>query len=59
MKMKIEIEIEASETIRDTIKRGPFIVDNDGSGFKIVAGDIIIHRRKCKVKFLELNKEDT
>jgi hypothetical protein len=56
MKLKIEIEIEASETIRDTIKRGPFVVDNDGSGFKIIAGDVIVPRRKCKVKFHEITK---
>jgi len=52
MKLKIEIEIEASETIIETIKRGPFVVDNDGSGHKIKVGDnIVVPNRKCKIKY--------
>ncbi len=54
MKQTITIEVEASETILETIKRGPFVVDNDGSGHKIRVGDnIVVPSRKCKVTYTD------
>ena len=52
MKTIIQIEVEASETITDTIKRGTFAVDKDGSGHKITVGDnLVVPSRKCKVTY--------
>lgn len=52
MKTIIQIEVEASETITDTIKRGTFAVDKDGSGHKITIGDnLVVPSRKCKVTY--------
>lgn len=58
MKLHIEIDVDASETIVDTIKRGNFTIAKDGSGHKIQAGsDIVVPNRKCKVRFEEVPKE--
>lgn len=58
MKLHIDIDVEASETIVDSIKRGSFVVDNDGSGHKIRVGDnIVVPNRKCKVRFDETPKK--
>ena len=58
MKLKVTIEIEASETIVGTIKRGSFSVDKDGSGHKLVIGnDVVVPSRKCSIKFLT-NKDE-
>lgn len=52
MKLTITIEVEASETIVDTLKRGQFSVNRDGTGYKVQAGnDIVIPSRKCNMKF--------
>lgn len=51
MKLRISIEVDVSETIADTIKRGHFGVNRDGTGFKITAGDIVVPSRKCAVSF--------
>jgi hypothetical protein len=52
MKTIIQIEVDASETITDTIKRGTFTVDRDGSGHKITVGDnVVVPSRKCKVTY--------
>lgn len=58
MKLKVTIEIDASETICDTIKRGNFSVDKDGSGHKLVVGsDVVVPSRKCSIKF-STNKDE-
>ena len=51
MKLSISINVEVSETIADTIKRGQFSVNRDGTGYKVTAGDVVIPSRKCVVKF--------
>lgn len=52
MKLLVTIEVDASETIIDTIKRGNFSVDKDGSGHKLViSDDIVVPSRKCLVKY--------
>jgi len=52
MKLRIEIEIDASETIVDAVKRGNFNVNKDGSGHKLVVGnEIVVPSRKCSIKF--------
>ena len=59
MKLHIEIDVDASETIVDSIKRGSFVVDNDGSGHKIRVGDnIVVPNRKCKVRFTDAQKKE-
>jgi len=58
MKTCITIEIEASESITETLKRGSFKIDKDGSGHKIiVSDDLIIPARKCSVKFKKIPKK--
>lgn len=60
MKLRIEIDVEASETIVDTIKRGSFAVNNDGSGHKLKIGDnVTVPNRKCKVKFTNIPRDST
>jgi len=51
MKLSISIDVEVSETIADTIKRGQFSVNRDGTGYKVTAGDIVVPSRKCSVSF--------
>ena len=51
MRLIISIEVEVSETIADTIKRGQFGVNRDGTGYKVTAGDIVVPSRKCSVNF--------
>lgn len=59
MKLHIEIDVDGSETIVDSIKRGSFVVDNDGSGHKIRVGDtIVVPSRKCKVRFNEVSTKE-
>ncbi len=58
MKLSIEIDVDASESIIETIKRGNFSVDKDGSGHKLVVGhDVVVPSRKCSVKYL-LNRDE-
>ena len=57
MKYTITIDIDASDTIIETIRRGSFTVDNDGSGHKIRSGDrVVVPRRKCNVTFTDNQK---
>lgn len=52
MKALITIEVDVSESIYSTIKRGTFKVDKDGSGHKLLVGnDVIVTSRECAVHF--------
>lgn len=54
MKLKVTIEVDASSTIVDSIKRGSFRVDKDGSGHKLLVGsDVVVPSRKCVVSYAD------
>ena len=60
MKTRIIIDIEASQTIIDTMKRTGFTVRPDGSAMQIVVPNApSITKRKNKITFLDNSQIDT
>jgi len=55
MKMRIYVEVDASKTLCNTIKRNGFSLEPDGTGMKISINDSTpsVPKRKTKVEFVE------
>ena len=54
MKLRMYIEINASKSIIDTIKRNGFTLEKDGSSARVVVPNApTIPRRKVNIKFLD------
>lgn len=54
MKLRIYIEVEVAKTVAETIKRGGFLLEPDGSGMKMtVSNTPSIPKRKTHVRYLD------
>ena len=55
MKLRVYVEVDASKSLCETIKRNGFSLEPDGSGMKLTIHDNTptVPKRKIKVKFLD------